>query len=155
MAVDAIKIVVSEIFVKGGINQDFHGREEDHEHEVKGVSERYAATKRADGDMSKDDQEGEETSVVERLHCLGQAHLDLVAVLEQQLRDGAEVLERDVHDCLEVTRLTPGFQVGAQLRFVEHELVLGTRDDSSHVLAFSQELLDHLDEFLLLQRRNL
>ena len=96
----------------------------------------YAATKRADANWSKDDKESKQTSVVERLHCLGQAHLDLVAMLEQQLGDRAEVLERDVDDGLEVTRLTSGFQVCAQLRFVEHELVLRTGDDSSHVLAF-------------------
>lgn len=58
-------------------------------------------------------------------------------MLEQQVAHSRKVLERDIHDSLEVSGFALDLEVGTEVSLVNHELVLRRGDNGSCVLALS------------------
>lgn len=65
-------------------------------------------------------------------------------MLEQKITQSREVLQRYVDHSLKVSRLALDFQVSAQVRLVDHELILGCRHDGGRVLALTNVSLRNL-----------
>lgn len=105
MTKDAIKVLVANILVKDSIDQDAGWSQEDLEEEVVEVGEGQAACKSTAHHVGGQHQKHESVVIEERLSRFGDAQLDHVAVLEQQIADSRKVLEGHIRHGLQVRRL--------------------------------------------------
>lgn len=76
-------------------------------------------------------------------------------MFKQQIAHSREILKSDIHHCLEVDGFSFVFEVDAEVCVIYHKLVFGSCDDSNSVLSFTNEVLDHVNDILFLERLNL
>ena len=99
---DPVEALIAIILVIDRIVQDLKRTQNNCVEQVVPIKVGNCSTETTRDHVSNDDHHGDESLVDKRLHCFGQPKLNLVAVLEQQVAYGGEVLNCHIYHCLEV-----------------------------------------------------